>query len=221
MTGSGAGREPDGRALDLYDIAFLAGGPARVVDTAVVGLVRSGRLRLRSPGYLATAELTRRHPVEAAVLDAVGPMGHRSVDTIRWRAIEDDRLLDVGRRLRGAGLLGRLGGLVRFVHGDRPALAPTHSGRLALRAFARLPHGEDPEAVRVALGGPECMADQRRRRDIFEPPTTALVPPRPGHRSRGVDHSDPQLAAYRTGGTAATAGVFGIGVIGGEPPGGI
>lgn len=208
MTASGAAREPVGPALDVYDIAFLAGGPARVVDTAVVAMIRSGRLRLRSPGHLATAELSRRHPVEGAVLDAVGPMGHRSVDTIRWRVIEDDRLLDVGRRLRQAGLLGRLGALVRLVHGEHPALAPTHTGRLALRAFAVQPHSEDPEAVRVALGGPESMADQRLRREIFEPPTTALTPPRHGHRSRDIDHSDPQLAAYRTGGSAATAGPF-------------
>src|SRR5918997_478829 len=81
MTGPAAGAHD----LDLYDAAFLAGGPARVVDTALVALVRAGKLRIHSPGQLATADLTRRHPVEAAVLDAVGPTGHRSVDTIRWR----------------------------------------------------------------------------------------------------------------------------------------
>ena len=78
MTGPAAGAHD----LDLYDVAFLAGGPARVVDTALIALVRAGRLRIHSPGQLATADLTRRHPVEAAVLDAVGPTGHRSVDTI-------------------------------------------------------------------------------------------------------------------------------------------
>ena len=56
-----------------------------MVDTAVVALVRSGRVRVHSPGQLATADLSRRHPVDAAVLDVVGPRGHRSVDTIRWR----------------------------------------------------------------------------------------------------------------------------------------
>jgi hypothetical protein len=210
MTASGAAREPEGSSPDLYDIAFLAGGPARVVDTAVLALIRSGRLRVHSPGHLATAELTRRHPVEAAVLDAVGPIGHRSIDTVRWRLLDDERLLDIGRRLRRAGLVGRLGGLVRLVHGDHPALAPTHAGRLALRAFARQSHAADPDVVRLALGGPEAMSDQRLRTEIFEIPTTSLTPPGRGRRSRDIDHSDPHLAAYRPWGPAAEAGVYGV-----------
>ena len=40
--------------LDLYEVAYLAGGPDRVVDTAVVALVRSGRVRVHSAGQLAT-----------------------------------------------------------------------------------------------------------------------------------------------------------------------
>src|SRR5688572_19271141 len=191
---------PGGLDLDVYDIAFLAGGPARVVDTAVVALLRTGRLRLHSPGQLATADLSRRHPVEAAVLDAVGPTGHRSIDTISWRVVEDERLLDIGRRLRRAGLLGRAAGVVGLVHGDRRALAPTRAGRRTLRAAQERPATGDPEIVRVALGGREAMTDQRRRHEIFERPTTALEPGGPGRRSRGIDHSDPRLAAYRTGG---------------------
>jgi hypothetical protein len=210
MTASGAAREPGGPALDLYDMAFLACGPARVVDTAVVALIRSGRLRLHSPGYLATAELSRRHPVEAAVLDAVGPIGHRSVDTVRWRLLDDDRLLDIGRRLHGAGLLGRAGGVVRLLHGDRPALGTTHAGRRLLHALREQPGTGDPEAFRVALSGPAGMSDQRLRAEIFDPPSTALAPPRSGRRSRAIDHSDPLLAAYRTGGTAASAGAFAL-----------
>ena len=121
---------------DLYDGAFLAGGPARVVDTAVVALVRAGRIRIASPGRLATADLTRRHPVEAAVLDAVGPTGHRSVDTVRWRLADDDRLLAISRRLRSAGLIGRLG--APGLRGPRPP-APTRAGRRVLRRLCHEP----------------------------------------------------------------------------------
>jgi hypothetical protein len=207
MTRTGAAAD-----LDLYDIAFLAGGPARVVDTALVALVRAGRLRIPSPGLLATVDLTRRHPVEAAVLDAVGPAGHRSVDTIVWRLADDDRLGDVARRLRRTGLLGRLGVRRRLAGKHRPP-APTRAGRRVLREFSGCPGGADPEATRVALGGREAMADQRLRAAVFDRPTTALRPGRRGRRSRDVDHSDPRLAPYRTGGTAAAAGpsVFGGG----------
>jgi len=78
--------------LDVYDIAYLAAGPDRVVDTALVALVETGRVRVQPPGQLAVAELARRHPVEAAVLDAVGTRGHRSVDVVRWRLLSGGRL---------------------------------------------------------------------------------------------------------------------------------
>ena len=200
-----SGAAPD---LDVYDIAFLAGGPARVIDTAVVVLVRAGRVRIHSPGLLATADLSRRHPVEAAVLDAVGPTGHRSVDTIHWRLLDDDRLLDVSHRLRQVGLLGRTGAVVPLLHGDRRTLAPTRAGRRVLCELRSRPASGNAEAIRVALGGREQMTDERLRAEIFERPDTMLPPARTGHRSRGIDHSDPRLAAYRTGGTAAAAGTY-------------
>ena len=182
--------------LDVYDVAFLAGGANRAVETAIVALVRGGRLRVHSPGQLATADLSRRHPVEAAVLDAVGPTGHRSIDTICWRLVEDDRVRDIGRRLHRAGLLGRLGAAVSLLHHDRRALAPTHAGHRALRELGAEPALGDPEAVRVALGGREAMTDQKLRADIFERPVTTIG--RPGARSRhDIDHSDPRLAAMR------------------------
>jgi hypothetical protein len=60
----------------------------------------------------------------------------------------------------------------------------------------------------VALGGRAAMTDARLRAEVFERIGTALIPARSGRRSRGVDHSDPSLAAWRTGGTAAAAGGF-------------
>jgi hypothetical protein len=184
----------------VYDIAFLAGGAARMVDTAVVALVRAGRVRIHAPGQLVTADLSRRHPVEAAVLDAVGPTGHRSVDTVRWRLHDDERLLEVGRRLRQAGLLGRVGAAIPVMRGDRRALAPTRAGRRTLHALREQPAGVDAELLRVALGGRAAMTDEKLRAGIFERPVTTLAPPS-GRRSRhDIDHSDPHLAAYRTGG---------------------
>jgi hypothetical protein len=201
--------------LDVYDIAFLAGGMDRVVDTALVALVRSGRVRVHSPGQLATAELTRRHPVEAAVLDAVGPTGHRSVDTICWRLVDDDRLQDIGQRLRGRGLMGRGAAVVAGLLGGRRSLAPTRAGRQVLKELDDLP-GVDAEAMRVARGGREAMSDTKLRAAIFEPPDTTQVIPR-RRRPSGRDYLDnPELAAHWAG----TAGLAGGGLIAGGFGGG-
>lgn len=184
--------------LDIYGIAFLAGGLPRTVDAAVVALVLDGRLRVHSPGQLASVDLSRRHPVEGAVLDACPPIGHRSVDTICWRLADDDRLLDIGRRLRKAHLLGILGAPTAALHGDHRRLVPTRAGRHLLRdvACGRAPAA--PEVGRVALGGRKAMADHGLRAAIFDRPVTTLGPV-PGSRFRhDIDHSDPKLAAYRT-----------------------
>jgi len=155
------------RTLDVYEIAYLAGGQDRMVDAALVALVQSGRVRVVRPGQLATVGLSRRHPVEAAVLDAVGPVGHRSIDTIRWRLVTDERLLDVARRLHGDGLLGR-----HHPHlpGGR-ANAPTGAGR---RVLHRLDAEPPPDAVAagtdamtVALHGRDGWPEDDPRAAIF------------------------------------------------------
>ena len=143
-----------------------------MVDTALVALVRTGRVRVHPPGQLATVDLARRHPVEAAVLDAVGPIGHRSVDTIRWRLADDDRLLDVGRRLQREGLLGHTHRLVPHLSGGRSSPAPTHEGRRVLRGLeAELPAdvvAAGTDAMLVALvrhrAAPRSIAPRRHLR---------------------------------------------------------
>lgn len=179
--------------LDLYDIACLAGGPDRIVDTALVALVQSGRVRIHRPGQLATVDLSRRHPVEAAVLDAIGPTGHRSIDTIRWRVAGDERLLDIRRRLQGAGLLGHVHRLVPHFSGGRSSPAATGEGRRALRHLAAEPPVDHiapgTDAMRVALGGPERLPDQSLRAAIFEEPRAV------SHFGRGSHSTNREQAA--------------------------
>src|SRR3954451_10696085 len=74
---------------DLYDIAYLAGGHVRVADTAVVTLVERGRIRVLPDGRLVVVELRRRHPVEAAALDAIGGRGWGDDMTMRQRLLTD------------------------------------------------------------------------------------------------------------------------------------
>ena len=179
--------------LDVYEIACLAGGPDRVVDTALVALVQSGRVLVRRPGQLATADLSRRHPVEAAVLDAVGTVGHRSADTIRWRVAGDERLLEVVHRLQREGLLGRTHRLVPHFSGGRSSPAPTAEGRRLLRdleAHAPADHiAPATDAMLVAIGGPEHLPDQALSKAIFEEARTV------SHFGRGSHSTNREEAA--------------------------
>jgi hypothetical protein len=180
--------------LDVYEIACLAGGQVRMVDTALVALVESGRLRVTSPGCLATVALARRHPVEAAVLDAVGPTGTRSVETVRWRLATDDRVLDVDRRLRDAGLLGA-GGFVPAARLSRWRLAPTYAGRHLLHELRDDPPSDGvadgTSAMTVALHGREHMPDQTLCASIFEPPPSPVAGGLTGKPPPELDYADP------------------------------
>jgi hypothetical protein len=205
--------------LDLYDIAYLAGGPQRAVDTALVALVESGRLRVHAPGELAAVEPNRRHPVEAAVLDAVGTRGHPSVDTIRWRLTGDERLTGLGPSLAADGLLRR-----RTLRG-RGAWCPTRAGREVLRRLEAQPP-VDPaldggSALQVALRGRAAMTDADLRAAIFERPALPKASGREiDRRLRKVRRlsDDPAVAAHRT--QTALGGAAGFGFIGGGGDGG-
>ena len=210
--------------LDLYDIAFLAGGIERVVDTALVALVQSGRIRVHAPGELAVVQPGRSHAVEAAVLDAVGIRGHRSVDTIRWRLADDTRLSEPRASLVASGLLRRRFRLRRRRSSGSP-WSPTATGREALRRLAddpgaaRVLNGGD--ALQVALRGREALPDPRSRSEIFERPLPPLPRTSGMHRRiRDAGLHDPGHAAFRTqhgaiGGAAAIGFLEGGGGDGG------
>jgi hypothetical protein len=186
--------------LDVYEVACLSGGTDRVVDTALVALVETGRVRVTAPGELATVCLVRRHPVEAAVLDAIGPAGHRSVETVRWRLTTDARILDVPRHLRDAGLLGGFAG-GPAARRSRWRLAPTYAGRHLLHALRDCPPAEPTpggSAMRVALQGREAMPDRELCRQIFEQPGPALAQGLRGRVPPALAFADGQPAAVRT-----------------------
>jgi hypothetical protein len=187
--------------LDVYEIACLAAGPDRVVDTALVALVESGRVRVTAPGCLATSSLVRRHPVEAAVLDAIGPTGTRSVDTVRWRLTADARILDVPRHLRDAGLTAPGGPAALPARRSRWRVVPTYAGRHLLHELQDDPPVDDvapgTSAMTVALHGRERMPDQALRRSIFDPPPSPVAGAVKGKPPPELDWAD-HSAARRT-----------------------
>ncbi|MCZ2829245.1 TIGR04222 domain-containing membrane protein [Modestobacter sp. VKM Ac-2986] len=186
---SGSGRPPPaptpGRTAmtgtrtrtDTYDLAQLAGGSARVADTAVVTLLVRGRLRADGGGMLRAVGTAPVHPVEAAVFGLVDPRPQRSAHTLRAWVQDDPRVLAVADRLQAEGLL-RPG---RWARLSGPALVPTREGRRVL-VEARQEGGAGQERL-VALDGVVAMADQDLRRRVFgahPAPSTGGRPRRSG-----------------------------------------
>jgi hypothetical protein len=140
------------RDLDVYDVAHLAGGLPRMVEAALVGLVETGSVAVHTDGALEVVDPGRRHPVEGAVLDAIGGRGRRSVETVRWRVAADPRVLAAVARLRAADLVRPA-----VLHRGRRPLVPTAAGRRELRR-RREPLPDDA-VLRVALDGPVAVGD--------------------------------------------------------------
>jgi uncharacterized membrane protein YgcG len=205
---------------DLYEIAYLAGGPRRVVETAVVALVENGRLRVdRATGRLHVVDPHRRHPVEAVVLDAVGPRG-RSVWGLVWRARSDPRLATVADGLARDGLLTRRGGVDARERSFWTLSGLTRAGRAALRQVRQSPPsppvtGGDP-ALAVALAGPSAWGAELHTA-VFDPPPPYLPTP-PGQSVREVRRS--RSGVYPHGGSAGWAGGGWGGGFGGDCGGG-
>jgi hypothetical protein len=168
---------------DLYEIAFLAGGPRRAVHAAAVALVESGRVGVdRSNGLLSVVDGRRSHALEAALLDAIGSRGHRSLATVRWRVENDERLSALRRRLELDGLLRPSTAPPSRHRRAWQTLALTGEGRRTLRHLRSTPPadrvGAGTSALQVALSGVAAMPDPELRSALFEPP----APP----RSRGA-----------------------------------
>jgi hypothetical protein len=149
------------RSLGVYELAYLAGGPRRAVEAAVVALVEAGVLRVTRP----TGELVllRRRPcpdLEAAVLDVVGFRGSRRLVTVCWRLRADVRLTGIGRRLQADGLLADGDGLEslragsgRCCRSPAPGGAPCGSGAVSWAPTGRRRCGwRCPDRPRCATG---------------------------------------------------------------------
>jgi len=167
------------RPLDVYELAYLAGGPRRAAEAAVVALIEAGVLRVnRTTGELV---LLQRRPcceLEAAVLDVLGSRGYRQLGTVCWRLRGDVRLTRIDQRLEEEGLLAHRGAPESLRRRWWMAVCLTGAGRRTLRRRRRDLGSEAPDALRVALSGPAAMRDRGLCVALFDPPQLLPVPQR-------------------------------------------
>ncbi|MEU5030129.1 TIGR04222 domain-containing membrane protein [Streptomyces milbemycinicus] len=95
------------RALDIYDIAYLAGGPRRVVRTALIALRERGAIKFI--GYRVKALRAAEpadHPVERVLIKRCHPVGRQS-DDAAVEVLISPEVEEIERRLVSYGLLSR------------------------------------------------------------------------------------------------------------------
>ncbi|GGS44913.1 TIGR04222 domain-containing membrane protein [Streptomyces griseoviridis] len=96
---------PDpGRELDLYEAAFLSGGPARVADLTLVSMARQRRLLLAHTGWATVVDPLGRDEMERSVIGAIGPAGQSRIAPVRASAAAADAVRGLADRLVSAGL---------------------------------------------------------------------------------------------------------------------
>nr|WSW66115.1 TIGR04222 domain-containing membrane protein [Streptomyces sp. NBC_00995] len=97
-------RAADGLELTLYETAFLAGGPHRVADLALVTMHLRRRLLLAHTGWATVVDPDGRDEVERTVIRAIGPQGQSPIPPVRAAAAAADAVRALADRLVVAGL---------------------------------------------------------------------------------------------------------------------
>ncbi|TLQ43123.1 TIGR04222 domain-containing membrane protein [Streptomyces marianii] len=100
-----ARRGPGGPVHDLMEAAFLNGGPARAVDTALTALVTDGRLAVGGPGVVAVRRPVARDHVERAVLDELARAPSGALHDLRLAVMRNPAVQEIGDGLAARGLM--------------------------------------------------------------------------------------------------------------------
>ncbi|MFD0344589.1 TIGR04222 domain-containing membrane protein [Streptomyces sp. NPDC127117] len=93
-----------GHELTLYETAFLAGGPHRVVDLALAGMHLRRRLLLAHTGWATVVDPEGHDEMERTVIRAIGPQGQSPIPPVRTAAAGADAVRALADRLVAAGL---------------------------------------------------------------------------------------------------------------------
>ncbi|MFI1962748.1 TIGR04222 domain-containing membrane protein [Streptomyces pathocidini] len=91
-------------SLSLYEAAFLAGGPRRVADLALVSMAGQRRLLLAHTGWATVVDPEGRDEVERSVIRAIGPDGQSRIPAVRATLTAADAVRSLADRLVAAGL---------------------------------------------------------------------------------------------------------------------
>lgn len=94
----------NGPGLTLYETAFLAGGPHRVADLALVTMHLRRGLLLAHTGWATVVDPDGRDEVERTVIRAIGPQGQSPIPAVRAAAAAADAVRALADRLVAAGL---------------------------------------------------------------------------------------------------------------------
>ncbi|WP_406456205.1 TIGR04222 domain-containing membrane protein [Streptomyces sp. NBC_00876] len=141
-------RTADDRELTLYETAFLAGGPHRVADLALVTMHLRRRLLLAHTGWATVVDPDGRDEVERTVIRAIGPQGQSPIPPVRAAAAAADSVRALADRLVAAGL-ARPGGAgadvasaVRAVRGAALLVVATGAAALFTPGREQRPGGD-------------------------------------------------------------------------------
>jgi uncharacterized protein (TIGR04222 family) len=94
------------RSLDMDELAYLAGGPTRVVETAIARLLTAGELRTSRRGTVqATSTTNSLNAVDRAVITDSQRYTNRTVSLMVSAVAKDDAVTAIGRRLEEIGLV--------------------------------------------------------------------------------------------------------------------
>ena len=104
LVGADEPRPAGAVGIGLYETAYLAGGPTRVVDLALVLMASRGRLHLAHTGWTTVVDPQGRSRLERALVTATGPDGQCRTGELRDAMAAHPTVLEIGARLSLAGL---------------------------------------------------------------------------------------------------------------------
>lgn len=175
--------------LDMYEIAYLCGGPERGALTAVAAMARDGRIRIsRTRHRVQVVHRRGGQPTERAVLDAVPDSG-KVLGPLLAEVAHSAAVTELIEGLRGSGLVGHhsLAGHPHLSAAGRRARKELEDSGAGVRGDRR-----------IAVLGSAGIADDALR-DIFEtpdPPPGGKLVPRTGKRGYDEVPSDPPIPMH-------------------------